>query len=253
MRYCFSDVTCGNGGNCTNPQGTVKCTCPSEWTGDTCRVPVCSAVQCVNGGKCIAPDTCWCPPEWSGHDCSKPVCMQGFFRPDPLPSHFAPPSYNDISVRPVAWPQYVPCDYPTWCQVTNEFDCAQLQRAVVPGNSNRDRTVTGFYSWGDDPRGACFRFELQVDIVTNFRYDVGDGSISPYKRNQSNVLFRSQSILGNTTAPWSAPNPSPQDRQVPMSQYLNVTQGVYVCANGGNCTAPGLCHCAPGWIGFDCR
>ena len=33
----------------------------------------------------------------------------------------------------------------------------------------------------------------------------------------------------------------------------NVTQGVYICANGGNCTAPDTCRCAHGWAGFDCR
>lgn len=30
-------------------------------------------------------------------------------------------------------------------------------------------------------------------------------------------------------------------------------QGCYRCANGGNCTAPDVCKCAPGWDGFDCR
>ena len=43
------------------------------------------------------------------------------------------------------------------------------------------------------------------------------------------------------------------DRQIALVELLNVTQGVYVCANGGNCTAPDVCVCAPGWIGFDCR
>ena len=41
--------------------------------------------------------------------------------------------------------------------------------------------------------------------------------------------------------------------QVARVEYRNVTQGPYVCANGGNCTAPDVCSCAPGWIGFDCR
>lgn len=41
--------------------------------------------------------------------------------------------------------------------------------------------------------------------------------------------------------------------QVALIEWRNVTQGVYVCANGGNCTAPDICQCAPGWIGFDCR
>jgi hypothetical protein len=30
-------------------------------------------------------------------------------------------------------------------------------------------------------------------------------------------------------------------------------EGCYRCANGGNCTAPDFCTCAPEWTGFDCR
>lgn len=29
--------------------------------------------------------------------------------------------------------------------------------------------------------------------------------------------------------------------------------GCYRCPNGGNCTAPDTCTCAPGWSGYDCR
>ena len=38
-----------------------------------------------------------------------------------------------------------------------------------------------------------------------------------------------------------------------MVTLYNVTQGIYVCANGGVCVEPETCECAPGWIGFDCR
>ena len=41
--------------------------------------------------------------------------------------------------------------------------------------------------------------------------------------------------------------------QVAHVQWHTVSQGVYVCANGGNCSAPDVCVCADGWIGFDCR
>jgi hypothetical protein len=30
-------------------------------------------------------------------------------------------------------------------------------------------------------------------------------------------------------------------------------EGCYRCANGGNCTSPNVCTCAPGWSGYDCR
>ena len=36
-------------------------------------------------------------------------------------------------------------------------------------------------------------------------------------------------------------------------ELRNFTAGVYVCANGGNCSAPDTCRCAAGWAGFDCR
>ncbi|CAM9684371.1 unnamed protein product, partial [Hapterophycus canaliculatus] len=63
--------------------------------------------------------------------------------------------------------------------------------------------------------------------------------------------------------PWSAFNDTSQgrtgpfgcteDRQVALVEYHNVTEGRYVCANRGNCTSPGVCECAAGWSGFDCR
>ncbi|CAM9561095.1 unnamed protein product, partial [Ectocarpus sp. 4 AP-2014] len=64
-------------------------------------------------------------------------------------------------------------------------------------------------------------------------------------------------------SPWSAYNDTApgrtgpfvwaEDRQVALVEYHNVTEGRYVCANSGNCTAPGVCECATGWSGFDCR
>lgn len=41
--------------------------------------------------------------------------------------------------------------------------------------------------------------------------------------------------------------------QVAAVELRNFTAGVYVCANGGNCSAPDTCRCATGWAGFDCR
>ena len=155
-------VTCGNGGNCTNPGFPNPCTCPREWSGTTCREPVCAAVSCVNGGKCIAPDTCLCPVGWSGHDCSKPVCTQGFFRPDPQPVAYAPPSYATTVIRPQYWRQYMPCNFTEWCGATNEFECFQRYKHFMASVYNADRTVTGFYAWELPNPGDCFRFELAL-------------------------------------------------------------------------------------------
>ncbi len=87
------------------------------------------------------------------------------------------------------------------------------------------------------------------------RYEIGNGSTTPYVRESRETLYPWQSYVNGTTGllPWSPPYSANPDRQVSLAQFMNITQGVYVCANNGNCTAPNLCVCAPGWAGFDCR
>lgn len=53
----------------------------------------------------------------------------------------------------------------------------------------------------------------------------------------------------NLTQPWKYQ----LDRQVALATLRNMTQGTFVCANGGECVQPDTCSCAKGWIGFDCR
>lgn len=235
--------TCGNGGNCTAPD---TCTCPGMWQGDDCRVPVCIQV-CLNGGFCSAPDTCTCTPDWSGHDCSKPVCHQGFFRADPYPQGSAPPS---TIWREPRWLQFEPCEYEDWCTATNEFECFQLQRSlfdiVLPPVRN--------YSGKADiqtPLSTCFPIELGLIDKVPYRMENELGNLTKYARFTPITPYG----WGPTryTNPWSASSYANSDRQVAMVSYKTVTQGVYVCANGGNCTAPDTCVCAPGWIGYDCR
>lgn len=233
--------TCGNGGNCTAPD---TCSCPSEWTGRDCREPVCHQV-CNNGGMCIAPDTCQCPPQWHGYDCGLPVCHQGFFVPE--------------ADGPRFWPTYRPCGFQAWCNATNGFDCAQTRRAIpieVPSGGEW-RAVTGR---GERP-DRCDTVEIREDASTLFQY-IDDNTttrfaryapLAPYPWDARSGPWRAYSGPSDggpaRTRPWNRES----DRQVARVEWHNATQGVYVCANGGNCTAPDVCVCAPGWIGFDCR
>jgi hypothetical protein len=89
-------------------------------------------------------------------------------------------------------------------------------------------------------------------------FDLGNGNRSIYCRYCNETLYPDMSYSPQPDGskrfhPWSSPFSAVPDRQVALVHYLNVTQGVYVCANGGNCTAPNVCSCAPGWAGFDCR
>ena len=241
--------TCGNGGNCTGPS---VCSCPAWWGGADCRTPVCPQ-GCANGGVCVAPNTCACPPAWSGHDCRAPVCHQGFFR-----------AATDDS----SWAQFVPCDYAGWCAATREFECRQQQRvrgmrpapAVLLANVSGwgvggqqgaaiETVAADTAAGGNASRGSgCTAVELPSALRTPFRLQRVDGSLSDYARWSRITQYG----WGGAHA-WSAPAATSNDRQIAAVSWVAVPQGAYECANGGACTAPDYCVCAPGWTGFDCR
>ena len=244
------EQTCGNGGNCTSPN---TCSCPTDWDGPDCRVPKCSQT-CQNGGFCVAPDTCSCPPQYSGFDCSLPICHQGFFLPNPSFKEGGDPYVEKF------WEEYKPCNVSDWCESTDTFDCLQNERVFrslkVPyGSANRIKTGKV------QPQPRCHTIELGENVISPFPYiRSGDQSLTSYHRytpktpygHTSNPPQPHNNYVSATdqfTQPWKFK----KDRQVALVELMNVTQGVYVCANGGNCTAPDTCVCAPGWVGFDCR
>lgn len=198
---------------------------------------------CLNGGRCVAPDTCWCPPQWSGHDCSKPVCQQGFFVADPRPEHFAPSTFRQPS-----WTRYSPCEYDEWCTSVNEFDCLQPNR---PPEFTPLPPIRDYSGYGTSPpKDQCFRLEIRLDAYTPYRYENAQGALTDYWRITPITPFGWEPGSPN---PWTSLQPSAADRQVAHVSWAKFPEGVYVCANGGNCTAPDTCVCAPGWIGYDCR
>ncbi|CAM9450628.1 unnamed protein product [Ascophyllum nodosum] len=257
--------TCGNGGNCTAP-GT--CTCPSEWAGgggtvagddirgadegDDCRIPVC-AKECLNGGWCVAPETCACPPQWTGYDCAMPVCTQGYFAPGYNASGFDPDG------RPFWQKRYVPCDVLGWCNATSGFDCSQPARSSEPVAVGWDAYFRDKTGRSENPN-RCMMIELEKDVVSPFSYLRADNGSTAFARYSPSHPYEWSASPPN---PWSAYNDiAPgktgpflwsEDRQVALVEYHNVTEGRYKCANGGNCTSPGVCECAAGWSGFDCR
>ncbi|KAH9132513.1 hypothetical protein LEN26_007391 [Aphanomyces euteiches] len=223
--------TCGNGGNCT---ASDTCTCSSEWQGPDCRTPVC-AQTCNNGGVCTAPNTCLCPAGWSGHDCSIPVCSQGSFVPHPSKFQYG-------LFRPFEWRTYVPCNFSAWCASTVGFDCAQ-------------RLPTTYLE------SDCFLIELRAEALSPFQYALEHNSstplmrysvATPYGQDRTDLNYPGAPVIAPglfTTPPYTAR----VDRLLAQVELRRVLQGVYVCANQGNCTAPDVCVCAPGWAGFDCR
>lgn len=250
--------TCANGGNCT---AYNTCSCPDEWSGDDCRIPVCTQ-ECKNGGLCTAPNTCICPPQWIGHECHIPVCTQGFFRRNPTDEEkkgLAPRMYqSDI----LTWDTYKPCSLEDWCRATNEYECFQKEmtydvKKLGYGPMNRKRTGR------KEPPFRCMIIELPTDYKIPFQLEYADGVSqegiptnysrytpnTPYESDPMNVWRGYTEFTENRTGPWTYV----ADRQLARVDWLGVSQGVYSCANGGNCTAPDVCQCAPGWIGFDCR
>jgi len=244
--------TCGNGGRCVGPDA---CACPAEWTGYDCRIPLCKQT-CKNGGLCVAPDTCQCPPQYTNYDCSVPTCQQGFFSRNA--QGWAPPEDHHIYSSPLLfYPTYKACQVASWCNATNEFECQQQAMKYVPlevPSGPAYRPITGRKT----PPDACVLLELPLDYKLPFELLRSDNSTSGYWRFAPNTPYTS-----NASNPWGGIL-QPEDGHTPPYKYLpdrqlawaslnNVSQGVYVCANGGNCTAPDTCECAKGWIGFDCR
>ena len=229
-------VTCANGGNCTAPN---TCACPREWTNNDCRTPVCEQT-CLNGGLCIAPNTCICPPEYINYDCSAPVCFQGYFQP----FGSAKPTYKN-------------CDMQSWCNATNEFECDQLKMSygiIALPSGPAYRMINGRKTQPNQ----CMNIELSTSYKIPYQLLRSDGTTTGFPRFSPNTPYTSDdrnpwrgfvNFTANHTGPWTYI----PDRQVPNVNWLNVSQGVYVCANGGSCLTPGVCACASGWIGFDCR
>lgn len=241
-------LTCANGGNCTAPG---SCACPSEWTGPDCRIPVCEQT-CYNGGFCVAPNTCICSPQWTGYDCTIPICSQGYFEPNDGDSES--PLFR-TNIR--AWPMYKNCDLQSWCNATNEFECDQLEMSygIIRVSSGPEyRAITG----RKVSPTQCMNIELPIYYKLPFQLvysdntttgDVRYSPLSPYTSNENNPWRGYLEPTSGHTGPWTYT----EDRQVANVNWLNVSQGLYVCANGGKCVAPDVCTCAPGWIGFDCR
>ena len=251
--------TCGNGGNCTEPD---TCECPVEWTGNDCREPIChQSCQLDNtmspayigtghvssgsdfNGQCIMPNTCLCPPEWSGHDCSIPVCLQGYMVADPQPLL----EFGTTEKR--TWINYVPCEYKSWCQETNGFDCAQEQRGaslLEPIWGPLGRNVSGVIQ---KPPNHCVEMEIEPGVITPFQKLDSYDRITPHQRFP---ISRNYEFSGENK--WSSPLPSVSDRQIILVERRGMAQGPYSCANGGFCTSPGQCLCKKDmWTGFDCR
>lgn len=240
-------ITCGNGGNCVAPD---VCQCPTEWTGPDCRTPVC-VQTCENDGFCVAPNTCYCTPQWVGHTCEVPVCTQGFFH---FNGQFKQPLHTSHTLH---WPTYKPCNLQGWCNSTNEFECDQLNIEYIPIEVPSGPDVV-LRTGRKVPPVRCMLIELPTSFKIPFELLYADGHTTGYTRYSPNVPYESdpanpwQGYIDPTelhTPPWKYS----ADRQLAFVDWMNVSEGVYVCANGGNCLSPDVCECARGWGGFDCR
>lgn len=103
--------------------------------------------------------------------------------------------------------------------------------------------------------------EIREDAITHFQYLSSiDNSSTPHYRYSPNVPY---DWLSSIRSLWNAhdkpdaeitqPYSFEIDRQVALVSAFNVTQGRYMCANGGSCVSPNVCSCPVGWMGFDCR
>jgi hypothetical protein len=258
---------CLNGGFCSAPD---TCTCPPEWSSHDCSKPVCH--QGFFRADPYPGGSAGLQPYVEGAAQASPADLAAL---DPTGQMNASTFISGLggSVwREPSWLQFEPCDYEAWCAATDEFECYQLQRTVNETQLPEVRNVTGKgYVAGLDPYlalfglvtgrpnrgsqlapfGECFPIELGLNARVPYRLEVETGGSTGYAR------FAPITPYGwgpkSDSNPWSSAVAADPDRQVALVSYKRVAQGVFVCANGGNCTAPDTCVCAPGWVGFDCR
>ncbi len=98
------------------------------------------------------------------------------------------------------WETYVPCTIEAWCNVTNEFDCAQLRREYLPleiPSGAQYRNATGRTSRPTQ----CTFIELERDAISPFQYVQADNTTTKYARYTPTTPYAYDS---NPKWPWSA-------------------------------------------------
>lgn len=278
-------MTCGNGGNCTAPD---VCTCPERWQGPACRHPVCDQVRTGVRQRRQRCDACSHPLMHRRHACTVVSAWRqtlvGALRSGAASTA---PSRCVSRVSCVRIRRHMKLrlgrqgmtNGDSTHRVTSVTGATAL-RALIVDNSNARTTRYKCHHgetsqvraqrsiWVHNTLGLvltiatavaghkelppqCLMMELEPTADTHFRYENELHTLTPYAR----ITPRTPYQWGPTryTNVWSSPNVSAPDRQVALVQWTNVSQGVYVCANNGNCTAPDTCVCADGWIGYDCR
>lgn len=85
-----------------------------------------------------------------------------------------------------------------------------------------------------------FQLLLSDNSSTSYRRYT---DVQPYTSNDLNPWRGYTRPTPGRTGPWIYD----ADREIAIVNWFNITQGVYVCANGGNCTDVDICECAEGW------
>jgi len=260
-RVPVCETPCLNGGSCVAP-GT--CLCPPQWHGPSCALPICTQGYFLQDPS---------PYLYSGSR-HKP----GFWRSYSPCNHFdwcnstngfdcGQPSRYSYTVEPLYGMNY----RNVTGRATRPARCMRIELGedVISHfqyvNSTLDNGSLAMYGFlGSSHSNADQREFLQQRVLSGYaRYtpkqpfkwtgpnimpEAGSGG-EDYDGGDGDVTSRFKPDRHAHTRPWYFL----VDRQVAAVELRNHTKGVYVCANGGNCSAPDTCRCAEGWSGFDCR
>eukprot|EP00804_Cyclotella_cryptica_P001991 CCRYP_007413-RA/>CCRYP_007413-RA protein AED:0.05 eAED:0.03 QI:0/0/0/1/1/1/4/0/2016 len=224
---CAQD--CKNGGYCSAPD---TCTCSPGWFDSNCTTPVCRQT-CGNGGNCTGPDICTCPSDWGGVDCRVPVCEQTCHNGGVCVAPktcLCPPNFQgfDCSMPVCHQGFFVPYD-----------ELPEAIKSVATRKDWIEYRPCNYSAWCNATNG----FDCSQRGQT---YNTAIPLYGEEWRLPWNAFDSPQSEI---TQPYTFSI----DRQVALVAYVNVTQGLYMCANDGVCVHPDVCSCRKGWIGFDCR
>ena len=273
---------CMHGGRCVAPN---TCMCEDEWSGHDCSKPVALQGWLQPDPNNYYADSKWRQSSWdtfvpcdwakwcaeiNGFDCSQ--TLRKSFIKDIWhgPKHRWKTGWDDKAFEGLhsrCFPMELPIHFNSHFSYWNQYD-------VYSPSAYRSADV--LYGWDGDQIWSAPGMYTSRDAFNKLPKNA-NGQVQKAQWNQGwkkagisealtkligksdkklDGVFDSFDTNGDgilTFAEFAHGLGASADRQVAYVELRTVTQGVYVCANGGNVTRPGYCQCPRGWVGFDCR
>ena len=273
---CLDNMTCMNGGICSNTMGGFMCDCSLiDFEGDNCETMIddCDGIDCLNGGTCVDGNrvfTCDCAEGWTNdamtglcdvlvEDCTTPgVCQNGTCDNGPPLTCTCDPGWHGVSCNILddcMTPPDAPMNATVTVSGTNYNDTADY--VCNPGYDGGMQTLT----CGDDENWSPANPTLTCTIkdcgiltppangAVSTPEGTTFGATATYSCDAGYTLNGSAATMCDASGNWTNPPPT-------CDEIADCSPNP--CMNGGTCNelpGPGnySCTCPSNWTGTNCE